>query len=266
MEEARSKFAIHEACREGQSTHTPTSHIPSHPIPSHHPLTTPSPATRVESLLNANPKLPHLRDEDDRLPLHWAVSYNRLPIVQTLVQTKNFDADAPDGSGWTPLMMACSRQNDDADTAAIISVLLAKDADPNATNNAGQTALHFCASKAHLDITRTLLAHGASARVKDRRGQLPLHRAAAVGCVPVLRELLGKGKSPVNAADVDGMTALHHAVCEGHGDAAVLLLVVGGAEWDRKDGEGRVPLELCPDVKTRRFIVQAAEREGIDLE
>lgn len=158
-------------------------------------------------------------------------------------------------------MMACSR----ADGDALVSLLLSKDADVNAQNNAGQTALHFAASKAHLDVARALLGAGASARVRDRRGQLALHRAAAGGSVPVLRELLGRGKSPVNASDVDGMTALHHAVSEGHGDAALLLLT-SGAEFDRKDGEGRTALECAPDAKTRRFIVQAAEREGIDLE
>lgn len=44
--------------------------------------------------VQANPRLASRRDEDDRLPLHWAVSYNRLPIVSLLMQAKGFDADA----------------------------------------------------------------------------------------------------------------------------------------------------------------------------
>lgn len=178
------------------------------------------------------------------------------------MQTKGFDADATDGSGWTPLMMACSRK----DAEQIVDLLLSKDADVNAKNNNGQTALHFCASKANLDIARTLLAQKppASARIKDSRGQLPLHRAAAVGNVPMMKALLG-AKSPLNATDMDGMTALHHAMSEGHGDAALLLLTKG-AEYDKKDKDEHVPLDLAPDAKTRKFIVQAAEREGIELE
>jgi 26S proteasome non-ATPase regulatory subunit 10 len=220
-------------------------------------------ATKVESFLNANPKLAALRDDDDRLPIHWAVSYNHLPIVQILVQAKNFDVDVMDGSGWTPLMMACSRK----DAEAIVDLLLSKDADVNAKNNNGQTALHFCASKANLDIARTLLSQKppASARIKDKRGQLALHRAAAGGNVPMIKELLGAGKSPLNATDVDGMTALHHAISEGHGDAALLLLT-RGAEFDKQDRDGKVALDYVPDAKTRMFIVQAAEREGVDLE
>jgi 26S proteasome non-ATPase regulatory subunit 10 len=220
------------------------------------------PAAKVESLLAANPKLAAQRDPDDRLALHWAVSYNHVPIVQLLSQLKGFDADVKDGSGWTPLMMACSRK----DAEAIVDLLLSMDADVNAINNNGQTALHFCASKSNLDIARTLLSQKppASARKKDKRSQLPLHRAAAVGNVPMLKALLD-ANSPLNATDMDGMTALHHAMSEGHGDAALLLLT-RGAEFDKKDNHEQVPLDLAPDAKMRHFIVQAAEREGIDLE
>ncbi|RAQ99714.1 ankyrin repeat domain containing protein [Stemphylium lycopersici] len=218
-------------------------------------------ASRVDSLLAANPKLASLRDPDDRLPIHWAVSYNHLPIVQSLVQIKSFDPDVTDGSGWTPLMMACSRK----DAEQIVDLLLSKDADVNAKNSSGQTALHFCASKVNLDIARTLLSQKppASARVKDKRGQLPLHRAAAVGSVPMMKALLD-AKSPLNATDMDGMTALHHAMSEGHGDAALLLLTLG-AEFDKQDSDGHVPLDLAPDAKTRNYVLQAAEREGIEL-
>jgi 26S proteasome non-ATPase regulatory subunit 10 len=95
---------------------------------------------------------------------------------------------------------------------------------------------------------RTLLANKCSARVKDRRGQLALHRAAAIGSTPIIQLLLKEGRSPVNATDADGLTALHHAISEGHGDAAVALLKEG-AEADKRDGEGKLALDLAPDAK-----------------
>lgn len=72
-----------------------------------------------------------------------------------------------------------------------------------------QTALHFTASKNNLETARKLISHGATARVKDKRGQLPLHRAAAIGAVPMVNLML-ENKSPLNATDVSGLTALHH--------------------------------------------------------
>ena len=63
-------------------------------------------------------------------------------------------------------------------------------------------------------------------------------------------KLLLEAKSPLNATDIDGMTALHHAISEGHGDAALLLLT-SGAEWDKQDSEGKIALDLVPDAKVR---------------
>lgn len=60
--------------------------------------------------------------------------------------------------------------------------------------------------------------------------------------------LLVGAKSPLNATDSDGQTALHHAVAEGHGDAAVALLKAG-AELGKEDAEGKTALDLAPDLE-----------------
>ncbi|KAL4976816.1 ankyrin repeat-containing domain protein [Aspergillus desertorum] len=232
-----SKFPLHEAAREGN-------------------------LSLAESLLNANPKLATTKDDDDRLPIHWAVAYNRLPIVELLVSTKDFDPDVEDGSCWTPLMIAASLKNSEGDP--IIELLLRKGADVNVKSVTGQNALHFATSKANISTVRTLLENKCSARVKDKRGQLPLHRAAAIGSSPIIQVLLKEGRSPVNATDNDGLTALHHAVSEGHGDAALTLLKAG-AEADKKDASGMLAIDMAPDKKVRNYILQAAEREGIEL-
>jgi 26S proteasome non-ATPase regulatory subunit 10 len=41
----------------------------------------------------ANPRLATQKDDDERLPIHWAVSYNHLPIVELLVSRNDFDPD-----------------------------------------------------------------------------------------------------------------------------------------------------------------------------
>jgi len=42
----------------------------------------------------ANPKLAQLKDDDGRLPIHWAVSYNHPEIVSLLISQRGFDPDA----------------------------------------------------------------------------------------------------------------------------------------------------------------------------
>lgn len=97
---------------------------------------------------------------------------------------------------------------------------------------------------------KTLIANKCSARVKDKRGQLALHRAAAVGSIPILKLLLEQGKSPINATDVDSLTALHHAISEGHGDAAILLMKAG-ADLEKRDADGHLAIDLAPDTKVK---------------
>lgn len=69
-----------------------------------------------------------------------------------------------------------------------------------------------------------------------------------MGSVPILKILLEDGKSPINATDNDGLTALHHAISEGHGDAAILLLKSGAAA-EKRDSEGKLAIDHVPDEK-----------------
>ncbi|KAK5628187.1 hypothetical protein RRF57_003902 [Xylaria bambusicola] len=245
-EQSEDKFAIHAAAREGK-------------------------LSIFESLLNANPKVSQRKDDDGRYPIHWAASSNQLQMILLLSQQKSFDPDVVDDSGWTPLMIAASIKDGDA----IVDLLLSRGAD---------TALHFVASKNNLEVARKLFANKppASARVKDRRGQYPLHRAAAVGSEPMVKLLL-QHNSPINASDIAGSTALHHAVAEGHGMISPFLstvedmqahVVIGhvaiallkaGAETDKKDADGYLALELAPDKQVRKYIEREAENQGIEL-
>lgn len=77
--------------------------------------------------------------------------------------------------------------------------------------------------------------------------------------------LLLKKLSPTNPQDVEGFTPLHHAVAEGHGHTAVALLKEG-ADATIKDAEGHLAFDLAPDKEVRTYILQGAEREGIELE
>uniref|UniRef100_A0A8H7TN95 Uncharacterized protein n=1 Tax=Bionectria ochroleuca TaxID=29856 RepID=A0A8H7TN95_BIOOC len=206
-----------------------------------------------------DPKLSKKVDDDGRYAIHWAASANYLEIVSLLAEQPKFDADIEDGSGWTPLMISASVP----DNEPVLTLLISKGADVNAKNNSGQSALHFVASKKNLDIARLLIDNKASTRVRDRRGQYPIHRAAAVGSAPMVALLL-QNKSPLNATDNEGYTPLHHAIAEGHGDTAVALLKAG-ADFSLKTIEDKLAIDLAPDKEVRRYIIQGAEREGIEL-
>jgi ankyrin repeat protein len=87
---------------------------------------------------------------------------------------------------------------------------------------------------------RLLLARGADPRATNARGETPLHTAASEGFLALARLLLA-ARVPVDATDDDGRTPLHLAAWEGHADMAALLLA-HGAGAGRKDAAGLTPL------------------------
>ncbi len=102
----------------------------------------------VLSRMQGNPKLATLKDDDERLPIHWAVSYNHRPIVEIFISRRDFDPDVQDASGWTPLMIASSLREEDG----LVDMLLRKDADVNIKNNLGQVRIFSSETKSKMTV------------------------------------------------------------------------------------------------------------------
>ncbi|WFD26348.1 hypothetical protein MNAN1_001329 [Malassezia nana] len=145
--------------------------------------------SRVQDLLETDEGRASLTlaDADGRQPLHWAVSSDeKRGIVDALLGAGNVDVNAPDASGWTPLMMASS-----AGATGLVTMLLERrGADVHASNHKRITALHYASSKNHPDIVRVLLEYGADVNALDGAKQRPLHRAASAGHDAIVRLLL----------------------------------------------------------------------------
>lgn len=78
-----------------------------------------------------------------------------------------------------------------------------------------------------------------------------------------MKLLLEEGKSPLNATDADGSTALHHAISEGHGEAALVLLRAG-AEPGKRDRDEKFAIDLAPDSKVSYCLQWFRSREVVE--
>jgi ankyrin repeat protein len=188
------------------------------------------------------------------------------------------------------------------DTAAVVEVLLAAGADPDAATRTGISPVRQAVRRGALDVAEVLLRHGAhddTTAIDHFLGTcVRADRAAATNQAELVGQLSevdlatfvqAAGRSgvdavelmldlgfPVDARDEDGQTALHEAAYAGQVDVARLLLD-RGAELDARDGQwqctplcfalvgsGERPAFSGESVATVRLLLDAgAERTGV---
>jgi len=127
--------------------------------------------------------------------------------------------------GATPLMIAALYGD-----AALMKTVLDAGADPNVTNDAGATALHW--SVGDIEKVKLLIARGADVDVRSRDGRTPLLAAAGIrGNIAIVTLLLEKGANPsaFSSAAYGPITAVTEAAKQGD-EAIVRLLIARGAD------------------------------------
>jgi len=187
--------------------------------------------TAVERVLAADPTQANALDERQQTPLQLAAEQKNLTMVTALI-AHGADALAKQGRfEYTALHYACDGRNagDGKDEAAIITLLLDKGANVNATDRNGQTPLHRACSVA---VAQLLLDHGADINARDASGRTPLFH------IINLKELatcyLAHG-ADVNARDKDGRTILYGGEIA---PETFALLTAKKIDLNSKDNEG----------------------------
>ena len=143
----------------------------------------------------------NLQDHDGYTALHYAVESKNFDALSYLVYNRA-DVNLFTSSKDTPLMLACQSRNMET-----INFLLNKGADVNLQDRNGQSALHFASS----DICYWLIQNLADVNMCDNHNCTPLMLASRNSDFKKVVMLIENG-AKVDLQDVDGNTALHHAV------------------------------------------------------
>lgn len=163
-------------------------------------------------------------------------------------------------AGATPLAAVVDSGLADAaerrDVGAV-QALVAAQADPDAPQADGATALAWAAHWDHLDIADLLLDAGADPDAANDLGVTPLMLASANGSAAMVERLLGAGADPDTARPA-GETALMMAARAGAA-AVVRLLIAAGADVDRSTRGGHTALMWAAAERHPRVVTLLAE-------
>ncbi|UCG08007.1 MAG: ankyrin repeat domain-containing protein, partial [Desulfobacterales bacterium] len=131
------------------------------------------------------------------------------------IETKQADVNAKDKYGVTALIAASFKGQKE-----IVELLIIEGADLNAQDNKGDTALMNAAIKGHSEIAELLITNGADVHVRDNLGNTALIDSAKYAretTCEVIAVLIDSG-ADVNVKNKYGVTALMNAAQWGHID------------------------------------------------
>jgi len=227
------------------------------------------------SLLEFIPNTPMLPDEYGRYPIHYAMLLTnvlREHFIQRLID-RGADINAIDDAFWTPLCVACARDDLDLvkrlvtlgaslqgvkgyDTplhlaaslnkADVLRYLLEqKDIDVCALNQRGHTPAALALLAGHLNIVKIFIEneHYLSVQdihAKDDCGSTAAHLACARGDLGLLEFLVGYD-APLQDANKDFDTPLHVAASANQSDM-VRYLLAQGVDTHPLNQSGHTPL------------------------
>ncbi|MCI4392341.1 hypothetical protein PGIGA_G00144960 [Pangasianodon gigas] len=204
-----------------------------------------------------SPQNVNCRDLEGRhsTPLHFAAGYNRVAVVEYLLQ-HGADVHAKDKGGLVPLHNACSYGHYE-----VAELLVRHGASVNVADLWKFTPLHEAAAKGKYEICKLLLKHGADPSKKNRdgnvaldmvkdgdtdiqdllRGDAALLDAAKKGCLARVQKLCTSDN--INCRDTQGRnsTPLHLAAGYNNLEVAEYLLE-HGADVNAQDKGGLIPL------------------------
>ncbi len=165
----------------------------------------------------------------------------------------------PDGSGWTALLTAASRNH-----RKIAQILVEAGADLNYKENVGRQPIHYAARQGHTAMLEILVKAGASVNCADDEGWRPIHFATREGHTGII-EILVEAGAIVNCNNNAGQQPIHLAAYHGRTSVIELLLQADGSINAKDISKKQTPL-IRAAIRGHTQTVQFLLSKGADIE
>jgi ankyrin repeat protein len=191
--------------------------------------------------------------------IHKAVTAGDLNKVRSLIEADSTLLESKDNSGYTPLSLACLRNQ-----VVVANFLISKGANVNSRNNWDQTPLHNANGVfgQDFDLIKRLITLGADINAQGNRGDTPLEWAAARGNLKVARLLIENG-ADLNGFSKNSGTILHNTIGLNNIEMATLL-IESGAKLNQKDPSGYTEIHLAA-FQGASDLVSILIEHGVDV-
>ena len=156
------------------------------------------------------------RDGLGMKPIHWAIIYGHLPIIDYLF-SKGISVEELCGKGYTPLITAAQYGQ-----TGICVYLVSHGADLMAVDPDGDTALHWAAYRGQMDTCQYLMNVGVNPLLLDGFNQNCLHLSVLSKSITTVELFLDKGLDP-QLKDRNGNSPIMIAVKRKYNNIATAL-------------------------------------------
>ena len=186
----------------------------------------------IKCLINQPGLDVNVRGLNGKTPLHCAIEFDELSMVDLLLTKKNINPFVEDNEGKTSLDYAKEGKK-----AEILQALI-----NNKYGSEQDSLLHLAAMIGEINAVRYLIRKGIDVNVRNTLHHTPLHLAAGIGHANIVKILVEEGKAEIDVFDARNQTPMHYAVNNKKLEIVKLLLKLGADVNSARMGQNSMKL------------------------
>nr|CAH7723510.1 unnamed protein product [Callosobruchus chinensis] len=186
----------------------------------------------IKCLINQPGLDVNVRGLNGKTPLHCAIEFDELSMVDLLLTKKNINPFVEDNDGKTSLDYAKEGKK-----AEILQALI-----NNKYGSEQDSLLHLAAMIGEVNAVRYLIGKGIDVNVRNALHHTPLHLAAGIGHAEVVKILIREGNAEIEVFDARNQTPMHYAVNNKKLEIVKLLLELGADVNSARVGQNSMKL------------------------